>query len=185
MTGVLALLVFVPMAVEAARSRRNERTQRARGGIEPLGDVYGLMRIAYPVGFLLMIVEATAAGARPHWLAAAGFTLFGAAKALKWWAIATLGDAWTFRVIVVPGAVLVGDGPYRFVRHPNYIAVLGELAGIAAACGAVVTGPIVTAAFTLLIIKRIGVEDQALRGARRDPGPMLRADLHERPTSRG
>ena len=53
-----------------------------------------------------------------------------AAKALKWWAILTLGRFWTFRVIVVPGATLVAGGPYRWLRHPNYVGVIGELVGV-------------------------------------------------------
>src|SRR5207302_315004 len=75
----------------------------------------------------------------------AGATLFAAAKALKWWAIATLGPAWTFRVIVVPGAPLVASGPYRFVAHPNYIGVVGELVGATLMTGAFISGPIATA----------------------------------------
>ena len=55
--------------------------------------------------------------------------VFAGAKALKWWAIDTLGGAWTFRVIVVPDAPLVARGPYRWLRHPNYVGVLGEFIG--------------------------------------------------------
>ena len=52
-----------------------------------------------------------------------GLAVFAAAKLLKWWAIRSLGPYWTFRVIVVPGSSRVDSGPYRFLRHPNYIAV--------------------------------------------------------------
>ncbi len=68
-TIALLAIVFVPMLVEAGRANRNERLQRARGGIEPPGDVYAVMRIAYPAVFLAMIAEGAwrqgaAAGAR-------------------------------------------------------------------------------------------------------------------------
>jgi methyltransferase len=85
-----------------------------------------------------------------------------ASKALKGWAIASLGRRWTFRVLVVPGASLVTRGPYALARHPNYIAVIGELAGMALLVGARVIGPIATVLFSLLIRRRISVENRAL-----------------------
>jgi methyltransferase len=160
--------VFVPMLVEARRANRNERVQRARGGIEPPGDVYRVMRLAYPGVFLAMIVEGawwpadTAASMFDTPLALAGLALFVAGKALKWWAIATLGPAWTFRVIVVPGDAPVVRGPYAWLRHPNYAGVAGELAGVALLSGARIAGPIGTLAFCALMLRRVAVEDRAL-----------------------
>lgn len=163
---ILAALVFLPMLIEAARARSNEARQRARGGVEASDDVYSWMRVAYPGAFVAMIVESALRGGAPSWIVAAGITTFLGAKALKWWAILTLGRSWTFRVIVVPGAPLVAGGPYRFVRHPNYVAVIGELVGVALLTGAWLTGPVVTVGFALLILRRIQVEDRAL--ARRE-----------------
>src|SRR3954462_10133087 len=60
---LLFVVVFVPMLIEAARAARNERLQRARGGVEPAGDVYELMRFAYPAAFLIMLTEGFARGA--------------------------------------------------------------------------------------------------------------------------
>jgi methyltransferase len=155
-------LVFIPMLLEARRATSNESAQRKRGGIEAPHDVYGIMRVAYPAAFLAMLVEHAVRGpASPKWLLA-GLALFAAAKGLKWWAILTLGHFWTFRVIIVPAASLVASGPYRFVRHPNYIGVIGELIGIALATGAWVTGPLAVLGFGLLILKRIEVEERAL-----------------------
>ena len=85
-----------------------------------------------------------------------------AAKALKWSAIAALGQNWTFRVIVVPRASLVASGPYRLMRHPNYVGVMGEFVGVALMCGARIAGPIAAAAFALLIAARVRVEERAL-----------------------
>jgi methyltransferase len=161
-----ALLVFVPMLIEAARARSNEQRQRARGGVEAPGDVYAIMRLAYPASFAAMIVEGVWRGGPPALALVSGVAVFLAAKAVKWWAILTLGPAWTFRVIVVPGASLVEGGPYRFVRHPNYIGVVGELVGAALFTGAWLTGPLMTAAFGVLILRRIRVEERALGGAR-------------------
>jgi methyltransferase len=157
-----AAIVFGSMLVEARRAARNERAQRARGGLEPPGDVYELMRIVYPGAFLAMLAEGAARGAPAPGVAVAGAAIFAAAKALKWWAILSLGPFWTFRVIVVPGASLVARGPYRFVRHPNYVGVLGELVGAAAVAGAPVAGVIATGCFAALLVRRIAVEERAL-----------------------
>src|ERR1051326_7004538 len=148
------------MGVEALRARRNERSQRARGGLEPHDDVYGVMRVAYPAAFAAMLVEGALRGTPRASIAAAGILAFAAAKALKWWAIVSLGPFWTFRVIVVPGAPLVARGPYPWLRHPNYVAVLGELAGVALMTAAAVSGPAALAGFGALLIKRIRVEEQ-------------------------
>jgi methyltransferase len=163
--ALLLVLVFVPMLLEAWLAARNERAQRARGGIEPPGDVYRIMRVAYPVAFAAMIAESAWDPAHAWW--SAGLVVFVAAKALKWWAIATLGSAWTFRVIVRPDVPLVAAGPYRLLRHPNYVAVAGELVGVALLCGARVSGPLMTLMFCGLMLKRIAVEDRALELVRR------------------
>jgi methyltransferase len=157
-----AAVVFGSMLVEARRAARNERAQRARGGVEPPGDVYKLMRIVYPGAFLAMLAEGAVRGAPPSGLLIGGAIVFAAGKALKWWAIHSLGPFWTFRVIVVPGASLVARGPYRWVRHPNYVGVLGELVGAAAVAGAPVAGVAATALFAGLLVRRVAIEERAL-----------------------
>src|SRR6266853_1097921 len=107
---IIGLLMFLPMLVEAARARRNELAQRARGGIEPQDDVYNIMRVVYPAAFLAMLWEAAARRATSSGstaIVAVGVAVFAAAKIIKWSAILTLGQCWTFRVIVVPGDALV------------------------------------------------------------------------------
>jgi methyltransferase len=156
------LLVFVPMLIEAGRAARNERLQRARGGIEPDDDVYRAMRIAYPASFAAMFAELAWRGGSPAWLSVAGLVVFAAAKGLKWWAVAALGPAWTFRVIGVPGVPLVTSGPYRFLRHPNYVAVAGEFVGATLMTGAFVTGPATMLMFGVLVRKRIRAEERLL-----------------------
>jgi methyltransferase len=168
--ALLPIVVFVPMLVEARRAARHEDLQRSRGGIEPPGDVYSVMRVAYPAAFLLMIGEGFwrhAQGEPASWrVAILGLALFLIAKALKWWAILSLGPAWTFRVIVVPGAPLVTHGPYRRLRHPNYLAVAGELVGAALMTNARVAGPSMTLLFARLMTRRMAVEQRALDAAR-------------------
>ena len=159
---LIGAAVFIAMAIEAARASRNERTQRARGGIEPPNDVYKMMRAVYPAAFCAIVAEGMWRGAPARTWFIGGALLFVAAKLLKWWAITALGDFWTFRVIVVPGARLVRTGPYRVLRHPNYVAVAGELIAVALMTGALVSGPIATIAFGVLMLKRIAVEERAI-----------------------
>ena len=165
LTRLLLALVFIPMLIEARLAAVNERAQFARGGVEPPGDVYAIMRVAYPGVFLAMIAEGAWWPGHEHVLA--GVTVFVGAKILKAWAIASLGEAWTFRVIVRPGVQLVASGPYRWLRHPNYVAVAGELVGVALMSGARIAGPLGTILFGLLMLRRLSVEERALRAGSR------------------
>jgi methyltransferase len=163
MIGVLAALAFVPMLVEAARSRRNEQTLRALGAHEPAGDVYALMQVMYPACFLAMIIESWLRGSWFDAAFAVGLAVFVSAKALKYWAVATLGDRWSFRVLVPPRSTRIVRGPYRLLRHPNYVAVVAELAGMALMAHARLAGPTALVVFGLLILWRVRVEEQALQ----------------------
>jgi methyltransferase len=161
--SMLALgLVLLVMAFEASISRRNESTLRGRGAIEPAGDVYRTMQWAYPASFVVMAIEGAIFGTATGGATIAGALLMVAAKALKFWAMASLGDRWTFRVLVVPEP-LVARGPYAWLRHPNYVAVVGELVSMGLLVGARAAGPVATLLFSLLIWRRIRVENRALR----------------------
>ena len=159
---LLLLLAFGPMLLEARRSRINERALRAAGAFEPPGDVYPLMQVAYPACFVAMIGEAWFGGAVPPQSLPLGAAIFGAGKALKYWAIHTLGPRWTFRVLVPPSSSRTLAGPYRFLRHPNYIGIAGELLGFALFAGAPVTGTAALLVFGALLVARIRVEERAL-----------------------
>ena len=162
----MALAWLVPIGVlmllESRVSLRHERALRARGAREPEEDVYRWMQVAYPGGFVLMVVEGLMRGSASGAQLAGGIAVFAVAKALKYWAIISLGPQWSFRVLVVPGAPLVTSGPYRFVRHPNYIAVIGEFAGGVLLLNAPVIGTLATILFALLIRRRVTIEEKAL-----------------------
>jgi methyltransferase len=159
---VTTLGVLLLMAGEAVLSRFNEQALRARGAVEPEGDVLNTMRWLYPGSFVAMGVEGALTGPAPQNVLMGGLALFGLAKALKMWAIASLGPKWSYRVLVVPGDPLVTRGPYRFVAHPNYLAVAGEFISVAAIVWAPITGALATLAFGRLMLTRIRIEDRAL-----------------------
>jgi methyltransferase len=156
--------VLLLMLVELQLSWFNEKALRAKGAVEPAGDVIRWMAITYPAAFVSMGVEAALGGPLSRTWIVTGLLLFGWAKALKFWAMTHLGARWTFRVLVLPGASLVASGPYRFVRHPNYIAVMGEIVSIAIALQAPVAGVVATLGFGWLIWRRIALEERALAG---------------------
>jgi methyltransferase len=159
---ITLVAVLLVMAGEAVLASFNERLLLARGGREAPQDVYQTMRWAYPGCFILMAIEGAWRGPSPPAVLLGGLALFGFAKALKAWAIAALGPRWTFRVIVLPDAPLVTGGPYRFINHPNYVAVIGELVGFAATVFAPITGIAALIGFGSLMLRRIRVEDHAL-----------------------
>ena len=160
--AVTLIAVLLVMAGEAALSAFNERELRARGAVEPSGDVIDRMRWAYPLSFIVMAVEGALTGPAPREVLMWGLALFGFAKALKMWAIASLGSRWSYRVLVLPGAPLVTSGPYRFLAHPNYLAVVGEIASVAMIVWAPMSGVLSAIGFGALMIARIRVEDRAL-----------------------
>ena len=156
--------VLLLMLVELQLSAHNEKVLRAQGAVEPPDDVYGRMRIVYPLAFVTMGVVAALGKPLSRETTLLGLILFGWAKALKFWAIANLGTRWTFRVLVPPRSTLVTTGPYKFLRHPNYVAVIGEITAIMVALQAWMPGIVATAVFVSLIQQRIKVEERALAG---------------------
>jgi methyltransferase len=164
MIAVAALaVVLLFMAAELRLSMRHERLLRARGAVAVPDPVYATMRWAYPAVFVAMAVEGVLSGAAPSPVVAIGVVVFTAAKIIKMWAIATLGERWTYKVLVLPGVPLITAGPYQFVRHPNYVGVVGELIGMALMANARVTGPLGLVFFSWLLVRRIRAEDRALR----------------------
>jgi methyltransferase len=109
-----------------------------------------------------MALEAGLIDAGVNGLFVVGVIVFALAKAIKYWAIATLGSRWSFRVLVPPASSLIQRGPYRFMRHPNYLGVMGELAGMAIISQSIIAGSLSVLVFAVLIAKRIRVEERAL-----------------------
>ena len=158
---IVVIGVLLLMLVELQLSYFNERALRARGAVEPPDDPYRLMRLAYPGAFVAMGLEGATHALNRDALVA-GLVLLGVAKLLKFWVMATLRDRWTFKVLVPKDAPLVTAGPYRFVNHPNYVAVILELVAVALALSAPVTGLASVLLFAWILLRRMAVEDRAL-----------------------
>lgn len=164
--GQVHLFLFLVAAQRAAElvwSWRNERRLRARGAVEHGRRHYPAF-VALHAG-LLVALWLSAPIERP--LVLGWFAFWLLLQPARLWVIASLGERWTTRVLVLPGAPLVARGPYRWVRHPNYLIVALEVPAIALACDE----PGLALAFGLanlaLLALRVRVEDRAL-GRRRE-----------------
>ena len=153
---IVLLAVVVMMLAELWLSTANERVLTANGAVRADDPVYAVMRLAYPGVFIAMALEGLLTGVELGPITFAGVALMFLAKALKFWAIASLGTRWTYKVLVMH------TGPYRWVRHPNYVAVVGELIAVALMTHARVTGPLGTLFFGWLLWRRIAAEERAM-----------------------
>lgn len=163
MYTLLIVLVGIERLVELLLSRRNARWAFAHGGAE-FGRGHYPVLVAIHAGLLAgcLIEVRVARRAFIGWLGWPMLAVVLASQALRWWCIATLGRRWNTRVIVIPAAPLVRRGPYRWLNHPNYLAVTVE--GLALPL--VHTGWLTAAGFAManaLVLRvRLRVENTAL-----------------------
>lgn len=154
----LTALVGAQRLRELALSRRNERGVR---GSRAAARTYPLMVAAHAGLCTLPLVEVALRRRRPRapalWLG-----LLGAATALRWWSIGTLGASWNVRAVVPSDLRPVARGPYRFVRHPNYLAVALEFVALPLAGGATWSAVGLSVLDALVLADRIREEERLL-----------------------
>jgi methyltransferase len=171
--GLIVAIALVRLA-ELVGSARNRRRLEARGAFEEGAGHYPWMVLTH-AGFLLATPLEVFQLHRPF-LPALGYPMLGlvaATMALRYWAICTLGERWCTRVIVLAEAPLVGTGPYRFLRHPNYLAVALEIPALALVHTAWWSALVFGVLNVAILRHRIAVEDAAL-GRRLDPASSVR-----------
>jgi len=124
---VLVVATGVERLAELVVSTRNARWSFERGGVESGRGHFPPMVVLHTALLVACLVEVLAAD-RPFvaWLGWPMLVLALGSQALRWWCITSLGPRWNTRVIVVPGLAPLTRGPYRFLRHPNYVAVVVE-----------------------------------------------------------
>lgn len=163
---LLIAVIVVERFGELLITRRNAARLRARGGVSA-GEAH------YP--FMVMLHTALLFGAplevvflaRPFlaWLGWPMLVLVGGTMALRYWAISALGDRWTTEIFVVPGEPPKVGGPYRYVRHPNYLAVIVEVAALPLVHTAWLTALLGSIGNAFVLRARIRAEEAALAGA--------------------
>ena len=163
--GLIALVVAVRF-VELGVAKRNRAWAMEHGGVESGAEHYPVMVGLHTALFAGCLLEVPLAD-RPFlpWLGWPMLALLGGAHALRWWCIRTLGPQWNTRVIRVPGAPLVSGGPYRWLRHPNYVAVVVEGFALPLVHTAWITALAFTVLNALLLRVRLRVENEALATA--------------------
>src|SRR3954468_24141027 len=160
---LLVAAVAVERLVELVVSRRNLAWSLARGGSVHSTGHWPFMVVLH-TGLLVGAVVEVAVADRPFlpWLGWPMLGLVLASQALRWWCITTLGPRWNTRVIVVPGLPPVTSGPYRFLRHPNYVAVVVEGLALPLVHSAWVTAAVFTVCNAVLLAVRLRVESRPL-----------------------
>ena len=141
----------------------NTRRLRRQGAVEADGAGYTLLVMLH-AGWLGAMALLVPAAVTPRWPL---LGLFGVLQLLRLWVIASLGRFWTTRILTLPGAPLSKKGPYRWLRHPNYLIVGAEIALLPLAFGAVAIAAAFSAANLLLIGRRIRIEERVLAPRRR------------------
>jgi methyltransferase len=159
---VVLALVATQRLIELVYSARNTRQLLARGGTE-VGAVQYPFFVLLHAAWLVCIAVFVPAATPPNWWL---LGLYAILQPLRVWTIATLGPYWTTRIITLPDAPLVRSGPYRVVRHPNYVVVCAEIAILPLAFGAVEIAIIFSILNASLLSWRIRTEERALLARR-------------------
>ena len=161
--AVLLTLVTLGRLGELWVARRNTAALLARGAVEVSAGHYPLIVALHTAWLAALWIYGAGQPINPMWLA-----VFLALQAARVWVLMTLGKRWTTRIIVIPGEQLVARGPYRFVNHPNYLVVIGEIAVLPLCLGL----PWIALVFTVLnaavLTVRIQAENAGLKKAYRD-----------------
>jgi methyltransferase len=158
--AIILALVTLQRLAELVIARRNTAALLASGAYEVSPGHYPLIVAVHAVW--LMALWWFAPGKPVDWLLIGIFVLLQIGRV---WVLATLGARWTTRIIVLPGERLVARGPFRFVRHPNYLVVAGEIAVLPLAFGLWEIALIFTVLNAAVLAIRIRAENRALASA--------------------
>lgn len=159
---VIITLVALQRLAELVYAERNTRALLARGAVE-IGRAHYPLIVAVHATWLLAIGALLPSNGQVSFLL---LVVFVALQALRVWVIATLGPYWTTRIITLKSAPLVRRGPYRFIRHPNYAVVIGEIAVLPLVFGEVWVAVVFTILNAAVLTFRIRQENEALAARR-------------------
>jgi methyltransferase len=151
-------LVVLQRLIELAYSRSNTARLRRMGAVETDAGAYPLFVLLH-AGWLTSLVVFVPAATAPNWLLIGLFALLQLGRI---WVLTSLGRYWTTRIITLPEAPLVRTGPFRYLRHPNYVLVAAEIAVLPLAFGAVAVAAAFSALNLALLARRIRIEERVL-----------------------
>ena len=162
MTPAALLLgaVTAERIAELFLARRNTAALLAKGAVEFAPKHYPAIVLMHALWLANLWIFGAARSINPIWLA-----VFLSLQVLRAWTLMTLGPRWTTRIIILPGAPLVTSGPYRFLSHPNYLVVVGEIAVLPLCLGLPWVAVLFSAANAIFLSVRIRAETIALTGS--------------------
>lgn len=160
--SVVIGVVIIQRMIELYVAKRNANILRAKGGYEVGAKHYKYFIILHSMFLLSLILEVVLFKHRlPLWWPIS-FSIFLLAQILRVWCIKSLGFFWNTRIIVLPHAKIIQKGPYKYIRHPNYVVVVAELIFLPLSFGAYYTAIIISILNAFLLNIRISVEEKAL-----------------------
>ena len=165
---LLIPLVIIQRVAELVKARRNARIVMAKGAVEAGANHYPAIVMLHLLWFVGMIVEIVvlSRAINPFWPIL--LVIFLLAQGLRYWAISSLGEQWNTRILVIPGSKPVSSGPYRLMKHPNYLAVVVEILILPVMLGAYITA-VTTSLINLALLRvRIRAEEEAMGRGRID-----------------
>jgi len=157
----LAILILQRIS-ELLLARRNERVVRANGAREYDEKGYRVIVLMHILFFISLISEYVFLNRTINYFWAPLLILFLIAQILRYWAISSLGYNWNTKILVTPNTRPVAEGPYKYIKHPNYLAVIIEIAVIPLIFSCYITAVTFTLLNLALLKRRIRIEEEAL-----------------------
>ncbi len=169
----ILVFVIIQRLVELVIAKRNEKAMREKGAYEVGASHYKFMILLHASFFVSFLVEVVffKSVLTPHYGLLAVFLLL---QLLRIWCLKSLGTFWNTKIIILPGANVVVRGPYKFIRHPNYLVVCLEIAVLPLMFDAFVTAVCFTILNLVMLSVRIPVEEKALKEATNYSAVILR-----------
>lgn len=161
--AALYIFLIIQRVLELLWARRNERIVKAKGAVEFDRNGYKNVVFLHVLFFISLLFEKIFFHRELNQLWYIFLIIFILAQLLRYWAIYSLGFYWNTKVLVIPGAKIVNRGPYKFVNHPNYLAVIIEIAVIPVIFSCYYTSLFFTILNILILKRRIKIEETALK----------------------
>ena len=162
---IILSIVIVQRLLELVIAKRNEKNMRAQGAYEVGASHYPLMILLHVSFFISLLIEVNTFNLTPSPLFLLFLIMFLCVQGLRVWCLTSLGSFWNTKIIVLPGAHVVTKGPYKYLRHPNYLVVSMEIALLPLMFEAYFTAICFTILNAIMLSIRIPTEERALKEA--------------------
>lgn len=159
---IIVSLIVIQRIFELLIAGRNERTQKKEGAVEYDRKGYRVIVAMHVCFFVSLVLEYTFLKRTLNAYWELFILVFVLAQILRYWSIASLGKYWNTKILVKPGTPLIRKGPYKYLKHPNYLAVVIEIAVIPLIFSCYLTSLIFSVTNLVLLSRRINIEERAL-----------------------